>query len=614
LGPSALPPPAAPMAEVTSQRKLKVQASFFKAPAWAARPQKGIRLDVVKGGQVVGKHEVDEDAYFLFGRLEHVVDYVLFHRTVSRVHFAIVHHKSGSCFIVDLDSSHGTKVNGVRLPPNSPTKLQPGDKVQVGESSRFYVLRVPTAGAEGSAGDAGPKQRQPDPTITHRRDSALKQTIEKEERERKEREEKDRREKEERERREAEDRARREREREETERRAREERLKGELEAKRERDEEERMERLELERLERLAKEREEQRREEPPARKAAPVGPDSGVHKSGPVECDSSSKDKEAADEGAKEPKVTKEGGAQEAESSRAKDPSISAPRPPEPNGDATPKRRGARAPEADPPAKRPHTEAAAAPAPKGPASSAASDTADSAAESGTDSAAAAAAAAAKAQEKARAKRWLGLAKKLLLPVFETKAIDREQYKTILGDVMRQPFDRFGDAASNFAALKEALDTRLAADGLTHAAEDRRNAAFRELLGSLGDPPAPAAPRSSGGHSPEAKSSRRSDSSAPVPTPKEADRKPKATKAPKEEPAKAKEPPAKSTRSKEAKSPADAKAKDEAVKRETRSAKGSGEKAKDSDGDRKSDGRKAGKDDPADSSTKSRDSGKSKR
>lgn len=51
LGPSARPPPAAPMAEVTSQRKLKVQASFFKAPDRTSL-EAGARGERMGGGEV----------------------------------------------------------------------------------------------------------------------------------------------------------------------------------------------------------------------------------------------------------------------------------------------------------------------------------------------------------------------------------------------------------------------------------------------------------------------------------------------------------------------------------------------------------------------------------
>ena len=52
----------------------------------------------------------DQQPYYLFGRSRKLCDFVLDNPSVSRVHFALIHHSNGSIFIVDLGSGQGTSV------------------------------------------------------------------------------------------------------------------------------------------------------------------------------------------------------------------------------------------------------------------------------------------------------------------------------------------------------------------------------------------------------------------------------------------------------------------------------------------------------------------------
>ncbi len=54
--------------------------------------------------------------------------------TVSRRHAALSHDAEGRAWLADLGSSNGTFVNGKRLVPHRPTRLEPGGRIQLGAS------------------------------------------------------------------------------------------------------------------------------------------------------------------------------------------------------------------------------------------------------------------------------------------------------------------------------------------------------------------------------------------------------------------------------------------------------------------------------------------------
>ena len=59
---------------------------------------------------------------------------------VSRKHFEVARTKEGF-FITDLGSSNGTKINGNRIPPHEPTRIESGDEIQVMNISMSFEIR-----------------------------------------------------------------------------------------------------------------------------------------------------------------------------------------------------------------------------------------------------------------------------------------------------------------------------------------------------------------------------------------------------------------------------------------------------------------------------------------
>ena len=79
-------------------------------------------------------------------------DVVIDDQRVSRQH-ALIECREGACFITDLESSNGTYLDDVRLPPDVTAPLAPGAEIKIGASS----LRVVAEGERNAAsGEIGP--------------------------------------------------------------------------------------------------------------------------------------------------------------------------------------------------------------------------------------------------------------------------------------------------------------------------------------------------------------------------------------------------------------------------------------------------------------------------
>ncbi|XP_047330576.1 protein phosphatase 1 regulatory inhibitor subunit PPP1R8 homolog [Impatiens glandulifera] len=115
--------------------------SNWQPPDWAIEPRSGVYyLEVLKDGEVLDRINLDRRRQ-LFGRQFHACDYVLDHQSVSRQHAAVIPHKNGSVFVIDLGSAHGTFVANERLTKDSPVELEVGQSLRFAASTRTYVLR-----------------------------------------------------------------------------------------------------------------------------------------------------------------------------------------------------------------------------------------------------------------------------------------------------------------------------------------------------------------------------------------------------------------------------------------------------------------------------------------
>jgi len=127
--------------------KQRRQSTVFTAPEWCGRPQAGVHVEVCRITRSTGEEErigrfsLEDHEYYIFGTNKEVCDVTLDHPSSSRTHLAVVHHKEGGVYVVDLGSTHGTFLSGTRLPSAQPVEWPDGEKLRTGMSSRYYMLR-----------------------------------------------------------------------------------------------------------------------------------------------------------------------------------------------------------------------------------------------------------------------------------------------------------------------------------------------------------------------------------------------------------------------------------------------------------------------------------------
>ncbi|KAJ6426268.1 hypothetical protein OIU84_026788 [Salix udensis] len=96
--------------------------STWQPPDWAIEPRPGVYyLEILKDGEFLDRISLDRRRH-IFGRQIPTCDFVLDHQSVSRQHAAVIPHKNGSIFVIDLGSAHALFP---RPPPPSEINLPP---------------------------------------------------------------------------------------------------------------------------------------------------------------------------------------------------------------------------------------------------------------------------------------------------------------------------------------------------------------------------------------------------------------------------------------------------------------------------------------------------------
>ncbi|KAG2447282.1 hypothetical protein HYH02_007612 [Chlamydomonas schloesseri] len=135
---------------------------LFNPPDWASQPCRVASLEVYSGNQRIVVHPIDIEPYYTLGRQAESVSIELAHHSCSRVHAALVHHNDGRIFLIDLQSTQGTTVDGRRVPPNKPVVLKDNTRIRFGELEYEFVLRCESAAEKRSAaGDPDASHTQP---------------------------------------------------------------------------------------------------------------------------------------------------------------------------------------------------------------------------------------------------------------------------------------------------------------------------------------------------------------------------------------------------------------------------------------------------------------------
>ena len=121
----------------------------YKEPIWGGIPPESEKysFDVVKNGTLIENIELGKKPWIVFGRLPSC-DVFMEHPSLSR-HHAVVQYRDTAedghergWYLYDLDSTHGTWVNKVKVKPKVYRRLRVGHVVKFGGSSRLHILQV----------------------------------------------------------------------------------------------------------------------------------------------------------------------------------------------------------------------------------------------------------------------------------------------------------------------------------------------------------------------------------------------------------------------------------------------------------------------------------------
>ncbi|KAF2400040.1 SMAD/FHA domain-containing protein [Trichodelitschia bisporula] len=121
----------------------------YHEPAEARKPapKSGWRLFVFKGAEAMEGIQLWERSCWLIGRERAVADILAEHPSVSGQHAVLQFRYRGEGgvrpYIMDLESAHGTFLNGERCEGGRYVELREGDVLRFGGSEREYVVMVP---------------------------------------------------------------------------------------------------------------------------------------------------------------------------------------------------------------------------------------------------------------------------------------------------------------------------------------------------------------------------------------------------------------------------------------------------------------------------------------
>lgn len=128
---------------------MSAEGNPLKVPDWCGLPPNIFyTLHVYKDDKKVESVPINTKC-FVFGKVKSMVDYVLDHPSISRRHAALMIRRDNSkVYLVDLKSSHGTRINSTKITPDRFTSVGSG-VIKFGASTRAYHVQVTTN--EGSS-------------------------------------------------------------------------------------------------------------------------------------------------------------------------------------------------------------------------------------------------------------------------------------------------------------------------------------------------------------------------------------------------------------------------------------------------------------------------------
>ncbi|KAF2144445.1 uncharacterized protein K452DRAFT_197995, partial [Aplosporella prunicola CBS 121167] len=113
------------------------------------------RLYVFKASDVLATHELSGRSCWLFGRESLIADVLLEHPSASKQHAALQFRHTVRVsefgdrvqkvrpYLIDLESSNGSFLNGERVEGGRYVEVRTGDVLKFGDSTREYVVMLP---------------------------------------------------------------------------------------------------------------------------------------------------------------------------------------------------------------------------------------------------------------------------------------------------------------------------------------------------------------------------------------------------------------------------------------------------------------------------------------
>lgn len=125
----------------------------WSEPPEARKPMKKWRLYVFKADEQIDTLYLHRQSAYLVGRERRVADVPVHHPSISSQHAVIQYRmveepnaRGGKPtrvvkpYVMDLESTNGTKINGKKIDPACYTELREKDCIKFGNSSRDYIL------------------------------------------------------------------------------------------------------------------------------------------------------------------------------------------------------------------------------------------------------------------------------------------------------------------------------------------------------------------------------------------------------------------------------------------------------------------------------------------
>jgi len=124
----------------------------YLPPSEAQKPNRKFRIYELKDGEEKDVYHLHRKDHFIFGRNSKVCDIPLKHLSISKQHAVLQYRRRSKTtatgqrydvidpYLIDLETTHGTKINGEKMKTKKYYQLLSEDVIKFGLSSRDYIF------------------------------------------------------------------------------------------------------------------------------------------------------------------------------------------------------------------------------------------------------------------------------------------------------------------------------------------------------------------------------------------------------------------------------------------------------------------------------------------